>query len=334
MRPDFVRPFVKLAKKDGVTEIVLTDSDPNYSFGRRSTSAGHRGVAWRHGFTKRNIGAKFVVANEFGHMVLKNDRLGQVEIPKVYYDTANRKGYGIILTHFTGHQVYAFGGALKNLGMGLVGANTKGRIHHFKASIDADLCKSCYDCIDACTHDAIAAVSKKKGAPAQVNEADCRGCFSCLNSCNYGALSMKMGSAGNITTVKGRKQAGEYVTDSLIIAAQEATNVFEEGHLLYITDLTKMTVYCDCDSVMKGKLTRGHIAQYLGNDVGYLASTDPVALDNACINLIKRSISTDRWHELCGTQGFYFPNALTHQINAAVELGMGNKGYRLVQLDI
>jgi uncharacterized Fe-S center protein len=333
IRPDFVRPFVKLISRD-VESIVTTDSTPNYSNQQRSKVQGHRALAWEHGFRKQDIGARFVVADAQGNMTWKHDRLGKIEMPRVYYDTALMGGWGIILTHFTGHEIYAFGGNIKNLGMGLVGSDTKGLIHHFKANVDQKLCKGCYKCMDKCTFDAIKKVSNESRAPVYVGEPDCKGCATCIPACNYGALDMNMGTVGNRKTIRGRKAAGEYITESLVIAAKEVVNQFQPEHLLYVTDLTKMTVYCDCDAPLKAEILKKRCAQYLGRDRGYLASTDPVALDKACIDLIKQSITTAQWHKRCGTRPFYFPVALNQQVNMAAEIGLGNKQYQLVTINV
>lgn len=335
MRPEWVRAFVNPVRSDGASQIFAADSTPTYVFGERSTVAGHKKVAELHGFTSERMGIQFSVADESGTQVIPNQRLNGIHIPELFHNVGKSGGYAVVLSHFTGHELYAFGGALKNLGMGFVGKDTKAAIHHFKAVVDQDKCLGdvCGKCIEVCAHDAISYVSKPGEEGKQVayaTQADCYGCMGCLRDCESGAMGLDFGKLGDISTPKGKKEVGEYVTDSLIIAANEVTKVFEPGHMLFVTDLTEITGFCDCDS----PVLHDHGPISLAKDIGYLASTDPVALDKACIELVQQHTTPDEWHELCGVKPFYFPIALTQQIDKAVELKMGNKQYDLIQVSL
>lgn len=340
MRPDWVKPFANLVRRDGATRIFAADSIPTYVFGKRSTLAGHQGVAKRHGFTPANIGVEFIVAAESGRIEIPNTHGGglhRIYMPKLFHDVAVNAGYAIVLSHFKGHEIYTFGGALKNLGMGFVGKETKAAIHHFKAIVDYEKCQGCLTCIDFCTHNAITKIAHPREAEtsaAQVNQDSCYGCMGCLRACDYGAIGLNFGALGNIDTPEGKDKIGRYVTDSLIVAAKGVTNVFQPGHMLFVTDLTEITVFCDCDSPVLHDLKQSEGHLLLANDIGYLASTDPVALDQACIDLVQRETPEKKWHELCQVRPSYFPVALKQQIAKAVELKIGTDKYELITLKV
>jgi len=106
-------------------------------------------------------------------------------------------------------------------------------------------------------------------------------------------------------------------------AAAQSVADFFKGHILYISVLNNMSVDCDCDS---------HPAAPVLKDMGIMASLDPVALDQACLDLVFGHKSTegddaqpliDRINRQHGT----------HITNYAEKIGFGSKTYKLVNLD-
>jgi len=337
-RPELVDAFGEVLRKHNAIDVVAADSLPTYTFGHRKTVDGHIRVATAHGFINDRIKTPFVVADAKGVKTLDNDRLGKVHIPQLFYDYAKAAGYVLMLTHFTGHELLVYGGALKNMGMGLVGKETKARIHGFKATVDLEKCIGCGECAPACSYEAISYVDGPEHKLATVDIDKCLGCMGCLPSCGEHALGLDFKRLGDDDSAAGR---AIYATDSLIEGSYEAGKIWEPRHMFFGTDLTGITVFCDCDTQVLHKLQEGGGQQFLCKDIGYLASTDPVALDQACIDLVQQQMMlegaenpVERWHKLCHVMPNYFRRALTRQVERAVELGMGQKEYELVTVQL
>lgn len=111
--------------------------------------------------------------------------------------------------------------------------------------------------------------------------------------------------------------------ESMAAAAQSIHDFFGEGNIVYINVMNNMSVDCDCSA---------HPADPLVKDMGILASTDPVALDQACLDLIFGHSSSEgddseplkeRIKERHGT----------HIVDHAEKIGLGSKNYELINID-
>ena len=83
--------------------------------------------------------------------------------------------------------------------------------------------------------------------------------------------------------------------------------------------MANMSVDCDCCNVAEDPCMK---------DIGILASTDPVAIDQACIDLVINSDDPGKEHLLERINS----RKGTHTIDAAVELGIGSKDYELIEV--
>lgn len=103
--------------------------------------------------------------------------------------------------------------------------------------------------------------------------------------------------------------------------ADSASSVAEkfEGNIVYINIMCNMSVDCDCCSVAEDPCIK---------DIGILASLDPVAIDQACIDLVKNSKDEGKEHLLERINSRHG----THTIDAAQQLGMGSKEYELINV--
>ncbi len=115
----------------------------------------------------------------------------------------------------------------------------------------------------------------------------------------------------------------DYFLESMAAAAQAVSDYFGEGNIVYIDVMNNMSIDCDCN---------GHPAKPLLKDMGILASSDPVALDQACLDLVFNHTPTegddnrpliDRINRLHGT----------HIVDYSEKLGLGSKNYELISLD-
>ena len=107
--------------------------------------------------------------------------------------------------------------------------------------------------------------------------------------------------------------------ESMADAASAVHNHFK-GNIVYINVMKNMSVDCDCCAVAEDPCMK---------DMGILASTDPIAIDAACIDLVKNSNDPGKEHFLERVNSRHG----THTIDAAAELGFGTKEYELINID-
>ena len=136
-------------------------------------------------------------------------------------------------------------------------------------------------------------------------------------------------SAGKVQTPENlwtRENIGDQdaFLESMAAAAQSVVDYFKaERGIIYISVMNNMSVDCDCVA---------HPAPVKLADYGILASTDPVALDQACVDIINQqkvtaeSDPTDMLKRIDQQHG-------THTINWAEKIGLGSKKYKLVSID-
>ena len=233
---------------DVVTAVNGTIVECNTAYGgSRSETAMHYQVAEDHGFTAI---ADFQILDENGSMslpVVGGTRLTENFVGAAFADYDSY----LILSHFKGHAMAGFGGAIKNISIGLASSEGKSWIHTGGTS--------------------------KRGI-----------------SGNQDAFLESMGEAGK--------------------AVVEALN----GQIVYINVMNRLSVDCDCS---------GRPAEPDIHDIGILASTDPVALDQACIDLIYAAEgNTSLVNRIESRNGL-------HTLEHAEEIGLGNRAYELVSID-
>lgn len=128
-------------------------------------------------------------------------------------------------------------------------------------------------------------------------------------------------SAGASTTSWGRPAQDDFL-ESMAAAAQAVANHFGDA-IIYIDVMNNLSVDCDCDS---------HPADPEMKDIGILASTDPVALDKACLDLVFNHESTDDDNAV-PLQNRINRQHGTHIVDYAQQIGLGKKQYRLIDID-
>ncbi len=93
-----------------------------------------------------------------------------------------------------------------------------------------------------------------------------------------------------------------------------------KGNIIYVNVMKNMSVDCDCCAVAEDPCIK---------DIGILVSSDPVAIDQACLDLVYASKDPGRDHLL---ERITSRNGV-HTIEAAAELGYGTREYTLVEID-
>ena len=107
--------------------------------------------------------------------------------------------------------------------------------------------------------------------------------------------------------------------ESMADAASSVVNLFK-GNIAYINVMCNMSVDCDCCAKAEDPCMK---------DIGILASTDPVAIDKACLDLVYNSTDPGKDHLI---ERIESRNGV-HTIDSAYELNVGNKEYELINID-
>ena len=238
LKPEFMQDIVKHVNG------TIVECNTAYG-GERNTTEKHRKLMENHGWSKL-------------YNVDIMDAEGQIELPipegkviKVNYVGKDIQNYDsmLVISHFKGHPMGGFGGALKNISIGVASSYGKAYIHG-------------------------------AGEPEKIWTAD-----------------------------------HDKFLESMADADKSIVDHFKEN-ILFINIMCNMSVDCDCCAVAEDPCMQ---------DIGILASTDPVALDQACIDLVYNSNDPGKDHFIERVES---RNGV-HTIEAAAEIGVGNREYEL-----
>lgn len=299
--PHFVRPIAELVQESGGKPFV-TDTNTLYT-GRRSNAPDHLMMAYENGFTIDNLGCPVIIGdglvgeNQVSREIdFRPGRKSMVHISGL----ASRADVIIGIGHCTGHLLTGYGGALKNIAMGLSGPGGKLDQHSgVKPEIMPDDCVACELCIIHCPAKAISLRNNKSFIDAAV----CIGCGECYAVCPNKAVKVNKWQGGP-----------EAVQEKI---ALYATAILRDKKACYINFATNITKNCDC---------MGEPETAMANDAGILASLDPVALDVASVQLINQQAGKDIFRAAWPDIDYRV------QFRAAERLGAGNIDYELVKL--
>jgi uncharacterized Fe-S center protein len=310
INPVFVRQVVDEVRRHG-GKPFLTDSNTLY-LGSRADSVDHITTAIRHGFSFATVGAPIIIADG-----LKGKNYRKIEIEKKHFDRVFISGdiadvnSLIVLTHFKGHEVAGFGGAIKNLAMGCAPPAGKQEQHTARPLNVEGRCIGCGKCTVVCPREAIS-LENGKGV---ISRNLCIGCFECRTVCPEHAID-----------IDWETEIPRF-TERMVEYAFGAAKGKKAG---YISFLTHITPDCDCLPWSDAPIVP---------DIGILASRDPVAIDAAGFDLVNRQIGlhcsflNSNFNE--GEDKFRAMRPVTDghcQIRYAEEIGLGSSAYRLIEL--
>lgn len=243
LRPAFMKDIVNHV--DG----TIVECNTAYDGGRNTTDA-HRKTMLLHGWTEI-ADVDIMDAEEDMELVVKGGKHLETN-----FVGANLKNYDsmLVLSHFKGHPRGGFGGALKNISIGIASSYGKAYIHGVK---DVE----------------------------------------------------KIWSADHDSFLECMADAAKSVVD------------YFDGKMAFVNIMCNMSVDCDCCAIAEDPKI---------SDIGILASLDPVALDQACIDLVYASEDegkADLIERIESRNGI-------HTVEAAAEIGIGSREYELINLDL
>jgi uncharacterized Fe-S center protein len=298
--PGFFKPIAARIKQCGGLSF-FTETSTLYK-GKRTDSVRHLLHAHEHGFTPEATGMPIIMADG-----IKGEYEVRVPIDKEMYSQVNIAGHVnrmdalVCCSHPTGHIAIGFGGAIKNLGMGLSGRKGKLVQHSaIKPYIVNDKCTQCGNCIRWCPEEAISINSDNI---TEINEKICAGCGECLVECSRDAVKFNWAQ----DQVEMQKMVAEH-----------ALGVCKSTDIIYINYLMNFTKDCDC---------MGYSQKRLCEDIGIVISYDPVAIDQASIDIIQK-------HAQCTLQDL--TGSLIDQnvqLTHGEKIGIGSRKYTLTTID-
>lgn len=217
-----------------------------------------------YGGSRANTAMHYQVAEDHGYTAIADvdimDKDGSMTLPVAGGDnlTENYVGahfadydYYVVLSHFKGHAMAGFGGAIKNISIGIASSEGKSHIHS-------------------------------------------------------GGTGGNMWGGDQDAFLESMAEAGKSVVDYL------------DGNIRYINVMNRLSVDCDCD---------GSPAEPDMHDIGILASYDPVALDQACVDLVYGAEDGQSLIDRIESR-----NGL-HTLEQAEKIGLGSREYELVNID-
>ena len=314
IRPTFLRRIADRARALG-GKPFLTDSCTLYP-GERKEAASALVCGIENGFDYAVAGAPLVMCDGLrGHSArripVSGEVLKEVDIALGILEADAL----IVVSHFKCHELTGFGGAIKHLGMGCSSREGKMEQHSNVAPRVAEkYCTACAACLKVCVHNAIRFIEGK----AAIDEDKCVGCGRCISVCEETAIRIQWNEAPSLVM----KKMAEYARGALF---------GKKGKALFVNFITQVSPACDC---------YGHSDAPIVPDLGIVAGTDPVAVDQACADLVNGAsglpdTAMATGHEAGGDKfrGVHPEIPWETQLEHGEKIGLGSRRYELVRLE-
>jgi uncharacterized protein len=313
IRPVYLRRIVGAIKAAGGVPF-LTDANTLYS-GSRSDAPHHLTTAVQNGFAYAVVEAPLVIADGLrGKSEASVDVYGK-HFESVYIAREIVEADAFIsVAHFKGHELSGFGGAIKNTGMGAASRKGKLAMHStVSPQVKAENCIGCEECVEHCSQTALSVAD----GIASVDAGSCIGCGECILICPNEAIEIRWDQEVP-TFLEGMV---EYTAGVLKDKA---------GKSLFINFITDVSPACDCYPANDAPIVK---------NIGVVASTDPIALDQASVDLVNAEpgLANTQLKENIQPGGDKF-KILYPKVDWPIQLaygekmGLGSRTYELVRL--
>ncbi len=275
----------------------LFDTNVIYK-GSRQNAVDHLTLAGAKGFGYPKAGAPFIIADgllgqDGNEYEINAGHIKKVRVPSF----VGMLDSLVVLSHATGHIFTGFAGTIKNVAMGMSCRPTK-QVQHssMKPSIIEEKCTACGCCMNICPVGAISLPEKMK---AHIEPGICIGCGECLCACKFDAVGVNW----------------EEDMDIFCARMDEVANFIlsKFKNKFFVTFGYDITQECDCISTKDDRI--------ISRNVGLLASTDPLALDHATVELMSDEHNFLKEH-----------SAYKNMFAYAEKIGLGSLKYELVTL--
>ena len=251
IHPLFVRMLVDNIRECGAADVFIADCRTE--------------GCERRGYTEETVGCRIV-------NLFREDRPSLASMPIGYrhLDEAlvSREVLDadvlLVFSHIKGHGACGFGGACKNIAMGVVPAETRAKMHSLEGGIEwnPETCTHCNRCIEECPNQAN---KFDEEGNYSIFFHDCTYCQHCILACPTGSLKLTERTFEDFQT--GMARVVETVLDH-----------FGPDRQFFINVLLNITIYCDC---------WGFSTPALVPDIGILAGRHAAAIDRASLDLIR-----------------------------------------------
>ena len=319
LRPNYARAVADIVKSLG-GKPFLTDCNTLYP-GSRKNALEHLYCAWENGFTPMTVGCPILIGDG-----LKGTDDVEVPVEGGEYVKAAKIGRAVMdadifisLSHFKGHEMTGFGGAIKNIGMGCGSRAGKKEQHsNGKPVINADACRGCKRCLHECANNGLHFDEATR--KMQVVTENCVGCGRCVGACNFDAIAF----------------ANDAATKELNCRMAEYTKAVIDGrpgfHISLVMDISPN---CDCHPENDAPILP---------DIGMFCSFDPLALDQACVDacLRQQPLPGSQLYDNMHKEGFcdhhdHFENSTPESeyktcLAHAEKIGIGSREYELIEM--
>ncbi|AIF50995.1 DUF362 domain-containing protein [Pelosinus sp. UFO1] len=316
LRPNYSKVIADIVKSLG-GKVFLTDCNTLY-VGRRKDALEHMDAAYENGYNPFTTGCQIIIGDG-----LKGTDEAYVPVPGGEYVKEAKIGQAIMdadiiisLTHFKGHELTGFGGALKNIGMGCGSRAGKMEMHSDGKPRINKACVGCGACAKICAHSAITITDKK----AKIDYAKCVGCGRCIGTCHFNAIGAAWDESNDVLN----KKIAEY-----------SLAVLKDRPHFHISLVIDVAPFCDCHAENDLPIIP---------DIGMFASFDPVALDVACADManqapiisgsylaeqVKKQASKDEQDHFVATHP---ETNWMSCVDHAEKIGIGTKSYELIEI--
>lgn len=308
--PILVRAVVDKIKACG-GKPFLTDSNTLYT-GSRSNAVDHITTAVENGFDYAVVGAPIIIADgingkDYVTTAIKGKHFDEVKISSAVFHA----DAVIALSHFKGHELTGFGGALKNVGMGLGSRSGKQMMHSdVLPVVSQNKCTGCGECVIWCPAKAIKLTEKK----AYINPEECLGCGECVATCRTGAIEISW-------------KTEPHVIQEKIVEYTKGVLRDKEKKSGFLNFLMNITPDCDCYGWNDAPIVP---------NIGILASRDPIAIDMASVDLINRAqgLEGSRLHDIYSNDKIGAVTSIDWrpQLAYGEEIGLGTRDYELIEV--
>jgi hypothetical protein len=332
LRPVYVRAVVdRIKAAGGIPFVTDTCTLPYHPWAARTNPIDMLKTVARNGFTMASVGAPIVIADGFGTDDILIDLPEGLFLKEQYVATGFAQADAVIvLSHFKGHPMGTFGGAIKNIGVGCASQRGKLNLHlgrHPKYGLyqfvfnptfcSGKSCENAKRCEAICPMGALTVTDTS----IEWDREKCIGCTA------HTFATLECGTFTSIEQLEYLEATSVAIADS----AKALVKLVGKDHIGFINLALDISPWCDCISWSDSPIVP---------NIGILAGSDPVALDRCCLDMVTQSPGLlgsvaeskdclDSGLPKMSACGSFLGVSENIQINTGIENGLGELEYKI-----